>query len=409
MRTWGFVSILAATALVLSGCTIDNNHPGKWKIEASAEPPADAAASAEVFTPIVGSVLAPPLAVPSTDGKTHLAYELLLTNVLGQPVTLNTVSVQSDGFELLRLEADDLTPWVRPLGAAGPGRVLAAGQQATVMLDVILLRGAEPPKKLTHLIELSPETPMPPIVDATMQQEVAPTEVSAAKPVVISSPVKGKNWLDGNSCCDVTPHRQAINPINGSLFAPERFAIDFVQLDADGKIFSGAIDSFDSYDYFGADIVAVADGPIVSMSWDLPDVQPGAHPTGLTLQQYGGNHIVQDIGGGRYAFYAHLRGGNPEGLEVGQKLKRRQVIGQLGNSGNTDMPHLHFHIMDSPLPLGSNGLPFLIESFALEGTVAEPDLFACMEASIPCKIEAAAAGEMSELGLLYGNVASFGG
>jgi len=36
-------------------------------------------------------------------------------------------------------------------------------------------------------------------------------------------------------------------------------------------------------------------------------------------------------------------------------------VGRLGNSGNTDSPHLHFHVMDSPNPLASNGLPFVLE------------------------------------------------
>ena len=33
-------------------------------------------------------------------------------------------------------------------------------------------------------------------------------------------------------------------------------------------------------------------------------------------------------------------------------------MGELGNSGNTDSPHLHFHVMDGPDPLASDGLPF---------------------------------------------------
>ena len=38
------------------------------------------------------------------------------------------------------------------------------------------------------------------------------------------------------------------------------------------------------------------------------------------------------------------------------------------NSGNTSAPHLHFHVMDTPGPLTSNGLPYVIDQFALTGT-----------------------------------------
>ena len=394
----GVVLLTAAFTFLLSGCASGQPEPSQ------ASPPELPAATEEIFTPVVGAVLAEPYAVPSTDGNTHLAYELVLTNVMGQSLTLDGVSVAGDGKPLLSLDGEDLTPWVRPLGAAAPSRILAPGQQALVTMDVVVASPEESPQVLTHTLELTPEQAMPPMVGEKITQQVAPSIVRPEAPVVIGSPVRGDAWLDGNSCCEVTPHRSAINPINGSLFAPERFAIDFVQVDSSGKIFDGPIDDFASYEYFGADLFAVADGPIVSMRWDLPDEQPGAHPVGLELAEYGGNHIVQDIGGGNYAFYAHLQGDNAEGLEVGQELKRGDMIAKLGNSGNTDMPHLHFHVMDSPLPLASNGLPFLLDQFELAGTVTDDDLMACMEDSISCNVDTSGSAEMQSKGLLYRDV-----
>lgn len=163
----------------------------------------------------------------------------------------------------------------------------------------------------------------------------------------------------------MTPHRMALNPINGKVWAAERFAIDYVQLGADGRLFTGDRAKVASYPYFGSEIHAVADGPVVAVLDGLNEQVPGVTPSGLTLQQYGGNHIVQDIGDGNYAFYAHLQ---PNSLKVkpGDKLSAGQVIGALGNSGNSDAPHLHFHVMDGPDPLASNGLPFTFKSFRLD-------------------------------------------
>jgi hypothetical protein len=50
------------------------------------------------------------------------------------------------------------------------------------------------------------------------------------------------------------------------------------------------------------------------------------------------------------------------------------VLGLLGNSGNTDAPHLHFHVMDGPAPLASNGLPYEFASFEARAspTVSTP-------------------------------------
>lgn len=69
------------------------------------------------------------------------------------------------------------------------------------------------------------------------------------------------------------------------------------------------------------------------------------------------------IGDGRFAFYAHMQ---PHSLRVhvGEHVKQGQVIGLLGNTGNTDAPHLHFQIMNSPDSWTADGLPFeFVRSF----------------------------------------------
>ena len=103
------------------------------------------------------------------------------------------------------------------------------------------------------------------------------------------------------------------------------------------------------------------DGP-ASAARDLPEQVAGQSPTGLPLEQYGGNHIVQDIGDGNYAFYAHLKTGSVK-VKAGDQLSAGQVIASLGNTGNTDAPHLHFHVMSTPDPLRSDGLPFVLSTF----------------------------------------------
>ena len=77
-----------------------------------------------------------------------------------------------------------------------------------------------------------------------------------------------------------------------------------------------------------------------------------------------------DIGEGRFAFYAHMQ---PRSLRVkpGDKVTTGQVLGLLGNSGNTDAPHLHFHVMDGASPLLSDGLAYAFTSFTGEGRVTD--------------------------------------
>jgi murein DD-endopeptidase MepM/ murein hydrolase activator NlpD len=64
----------------------------------------------------------------------------------------------------------------------------------------------------------------------------------------------------------------------------------------------------------------------------------------------------------RYAFYAHIIPGTIT-VKVGDQVKKGQVLGRLGNSGNSDAPHLHFHLGDANAPLGSEGIPWVFERF----------------------------------------------
>ena len=58
----------------------------------------------------------------------------------------------------------------------------------------------------------------------------------------------------------------------------------------------------------------------------------------------------------RYPVYAHLQPGSLR-VKLGDKVRRGQTLGLVGNSGNSTEPHLHFHITDANSPLGSEGLP----------------------------------------------------
>jgi Peptidase family M23 len=336
----------------------------------SAEPTPQAAPS--VATPLVADVIAAPIAVPATDGKVHLAYELQVTNVLTQEVTLTSVAVRAGDQTLLDLSGDRLAYWTRIIGTPTPTTKVGPAQSVVVWLDVLLDKGAAVPGQLTHAIGISLQEPMPPLLPATMTEEVAPVTVQTRKPVVISPPLTGPNWLDADSCCDLGAHRSALNPINGQLWAAERFAIDYVQLGPDGRMFTGDKARVESYPYFGADIHAVSDGPVVAVRDGLPEQVAGTNPTGLPLDQYAGNHVVQDLGDGNFALYAHIKTGSVK-VKPGDQLTTGQVLGSVGNTGNSDAPHLHFHVMSTPEPLRSDGLPFVFASFTLDSRVVSTD------------------------------------
>jgi murein DD-endopeptidase MepM/ murein hydrolase activator NlpD len=132
-----------------------------------------------------------------------------------------------------------------------------------------------------------------------------------------------------------------------------------------------------SYPCYGADVLAVADSTVVDTLDDLNDQTPGHLPDRKTInmENVEGNHVVLDLGDGVFAFYAHLQKGSVV-VAVGNRVKRGQVLGKLGNTGNTSGPHLHFHLMEGSSVLGSNGIPYMIDTFALAGQVSAADFAA---------------------------------
>jgi len=73
-----------------------------------------------------------------------------------------------------------------------------------------------------------------------------------------------------------------------------------------------------------------------------------------------GNYIIIDHGSSEYSFYGHLSEGSIV-VNVGDTVKQGDVIAKVGNTGHSDAPHLHFHLMDSPNCFKANGLPLVFE------------------------------------------------
>jgi len=74
-----------------------------------------------------------------------------------------------------------------------------------------------------------------------------------------------------------------------------------------------------------------------------------------------GNYIIIESAEGIFALLAHLKKGSVL-VKEGQNVESGELIAQVGNSGNTIQPHLHFQLMAENDPGKSIPLPFLLES-----------------------------------------------
>ena len=81
-----------------------------------------------------------------------------------------------------------------------------------------------------------------------------------------------------------------------------------------------------------------------------------------------GNHVIVQHDDGTYAAYGHLRRGSVR-VAPGQRVTTGQVLGAVGNTGNTTEPHLHVQLMDHPKPTAAAGVPFGWPDAQLTGDV----------------------------------------
>jgi hypothetical protein len=189
---------------------------------------------------------------------------------------------------------------------------------------------------------------------------------------VLRAPLRGAAWIAFNSLGG-DDHRRALNAVDGRVRIAQRFAIDWMCLGPDRRLFHGDPKSNANFYDYGAEVLAVADGRISDLREDLPDNAGSneASSRNITLDNVVGNYLILDLGHERFALYAHLQPGSLR-VKLGDRVKAGQVLARLGNSGNSDAPHLHFQVMDTNSPLGAEGLPYEIDGFTQLGVGDDP-------------------------------------
>lgn len=322
-----------------------------------------AALAAVMPTGLVGNVLFAPRPVLGSDGLQHLVYELQLSNVTGERVQLKRLSIfgDEDKEPLAILDGAEIARRFSPGGRRGNESADLGGYQYGIgFLHVALPAGRAVPQRLRHDVEAWFDQFK---ADAVIR--LGPVAVTNATPPVLGPPLRGDGYIAGDGCCDSVRHVRALLPLNGGFRLAQRFAIDWEKLGADGRLVKGDRKQVANYHIYGEPVLAVADGTIVDTRNDLPDQVPGALPDGLPISEADGNFAVLDIGGGAFVLYAHMKPGSVR-VKAGDKVRRGDLIGHVGNTGNSSEPHLHLHIMDGPSPLLADGLPYVFDAFTVK-------------------------------------------
>jgi hypothetical protein len=183
-------------------------------------------------------------------------------------------------------------------------------------------------------------------------------------------------------------------PSHGTDWLGQRFAIDLVGVEP-GRGHSEVrdwrtllwLERPDRFIGFGSPVVAPAAGTVVAAYDRVADRGacrsiPGLiwffagsmalavttlvwrTPAGLSAML--GNHVILRLDQGGHAGLMHLRRGSVR-VSAGEHLEEGQRIADVGNTGNTTQPHLHFQLMDRPDALAAKGLPLAFADYEIKG------------------------------------------
>ncbi|SFL45141.1 Peptidase family M23 [Gracilibacillus orientalis] len=121
----------------------------------------------------------------------------------------------------------------------------------------------------------------------------------------------------------------------------QRYAYDWVILEEDST-YEGDPTKNESYYAFGKDVVAPREGTVVSVENDIPDNTPTVD---TNAEEPLGNHVILEHENNEYSFIAHFKQGSLE-VDQGDQVTAGDLLGSVGNSGNSSEPHIHFHVAD---------------------------------------------------------------
>jgi murein DD-endopeptidase len=318
---------------------------------------------------------APRIVPAHHNGNWELVYELHIVNCSKMDLTLSRLELLEVQSGKVRAALDDAA-LAGAIGrmdrqpAVGVERRIPPGVEAIVYMSVEWPEQVARSVTLKHRVTYSADSGDP--LNATV--EGGEFQVLDEAPVVLGAPLRGGDWTPIYNDSWKLGHRRVIYTTDGVEHIPGRFAIDWMKVATDGTHAKGDEANPANWYGYGADVLAVADATVSVAMDDIPDPQIVEPHKVVEIENASGNYIVLDLENGKYAFYEHLKSGSIR-VRAGERVRRGQVIAELGYTGQSTGPHLHFHVADSTMPLSAEGLPYVFQEFNTVGAFSSAEQF----------------------------------
>ena len=290
-----------------------------------------------------------------------LNFDVIVTNQSQTPVELSSIEVtylDAGGAVLFQRDADGngSNPAISTLA----GRAIGVGEERLFFNPFPVIAPELPVSSARVRLEFSIEGQDAPL------EIVASREVRRNATVNVRLPLRGELLVW--SAHDLMAHHRrfdyAIPDVRafGINSNSGRYAYDLVILDSEGRRVVGEASVAENWVGFNAPVMAPGDGAVVEVRSDMPDTgewDQSQIPTDPNV--IFGNHIIIEHAPGQFFVLAHLRQ-NSLTVRVGQRVRAGEVIANVGHSGSSLFPHLHFQVVDAPSFL-AEGVPSNFDNF----------------------------------------------
>jgi murein DD-endopeptidase MepM/ murein hydrolase activator NlpD len=142
----------------------------------------------------------------------------------------------------------------------------------------------------------------------------------------------------------------------------QKNAFDIIITDTKGKSYKTDGTRNEDYYAFGQPLIAPCDAEVLIVVDGIADNVPGE----MNREQVTGNTVVLKTANNEYLLFAHFKQ-NSIKVKKGEAVKKGQLLGLCGNSGNSSEPHLHFHIQNKEKMNLSTGIKCYFEKLLVNG------------------------------------------
>jgi hypothetical protein len=294
-------------------------------------------------------------------------FDLLITNNASREIKVRKVSaVVLEGAEVI----EQRQVAAQAAEMLGPGNTISASSEG-MLYNPLVFNSLKPGVRIRYEVEFEGEG-VPPV-----SVTIEPQPCFNKSRLVL--PLTGRVMVgDGFDLYSHHRRREYQHPYwkeIGVFDHADRFGLDLMLVDAEGREFRGAGKRNEDFFAWGQPLRAPADGIVVSVDNAQQDntiigkenLWTPAEDIEKEPMQGLGNHVLIDHGSGEFSLLAHARAGSVI-VRKGDRVRAGQVVAQVGNSGSSLGPHLHYELRTGWGIKGITGMPAYFHDVTVVGT-----------------------------------------